>query len=85
MFGLGEYRTATVVAEDYCELYSLARSDLDTILDEMPELGKEFLKMVEVYVEAGYGEEYLNPALKANANFPKSESESKDEINPVAK
>eukprot|EP00210_Caulerpa_lentillifera_P001188 g1144.t1 len=81
---LGEYRTATVVAEDYCELYSLSRSDLDSILDEMPELGKEFLKMVEVYVEAGYGEEYLNPVLKANANTIKPEAESKEDVNPIS-
>lgn len=70
-FFSGEYRTATVVAEDYCELYSLSRSDLDTILDEMPELGIEFLKMVEGYVAAGYGESPLNPNLNRIGRFQK--------------
>ena len=56
------------MAEDYCELYSLSRADLDTILDEMPELGKEFLKMVEGYVAAGFGESCLNPTLKRLGN-----------------
>ena len=28
---LGEGRSASVVAEDYCELYSLSRQDLDKV------------------------------------------------------
>ncbi|CAD7696758.1 unnamed protein product, partial [Ostreobium quekettii] len=50
---LGEYRTATVVADQFCELYSLSRADLDEILEDLPELAKEFLKMVENYMQKG--------------------------------
>ncbi|CAD7701983.1 unnamed protein product, partial [Ostreobium quekettii] len=50
---LGEYRTATVVADNFCELYSLSRADLDDILEDLPELGKEFLKMVDKYIQKG--------------------------------
>ena len=47
----GGYRTATVVAIVGTELYSLSRSDIDSILEDFPELGKEFLKMVDKYMQ----------------------------------
>ncbi|GMH40004.1 hypothetical protein BSKO_07908 [Bryopsis sp. KO-2023] len=61
---LGECRTATVVAQEYCELYSLSRTDLDEILEDLPELGKVFLKMVEGYVQAGFASNLLNHRLQ---------------------
>ena len=45
---LGERRTATVVAVDNCELYSLSRSNLQQLLDMWPELNKEFETMLMV-------------------------------------
>jgi CRP-like cAMP-binding protein len=45
---LGEARTATVVALDNCELYSLARADLDKLLEAWPEMAQEFDAMIKV-------------------------------------
>lgn len=66
----GECRTATVVAQEYCELYSLSRADLDEILEDLPELGKVFLKMVESYVVAGFGKNLVNPRLQNRMETP---------------
>lgn len=38
---LGEPRIATVVATSYCELYSLSRADLESVVAEWPELAEE--------------------------------------------
>jgi hypothetical protein len=35
---MGTARTATVVATEYCELYSLSRSDLEAVMQRFPEL-----------------------------------------------
>lgn len=67
---VGECRTATVVAQEYCELYSLSRADLDEILEDLPELGKVFLKMVESYVEAGFGKNLVNHRLQNRMDTP---------------
>lgn len=71
----GECRTATVVAHEYCELYSLSRADLDEILEDLPELGKVFLKMVEGYVEAGFAKNLLNQRLQNRRDSPQSPEE----------
>jgi hypothetical protein len=39
---MGTARTATVAAKDYCELYSLSRSDLEAVMMRFPELAVEF-------------------------------------------
>ncbi len=40
-------RTATVVATDYCELYSLSRSDLEAVVASWPELAAQLDKLIE--------------------------------------
>ena len=50
---LGEVRTATVVAADFCELYSLARHDLEGVITKWPELAAEFDRLIEGYRRAG--------------------------------
>lgn len=44
---LGEARTATVVATDFCELYSLSRNDLEVVVGKWPELAAEFDRLIE--------------------------------------
>jgi hypothetical protein len=50
---LGEVRTATVVAVDFCELYSLARHDLEAVIIKWPELAAEFDRLIDGYRRAG--------------------------------
>lgn len=59
---LGECRTATVVALDNCELYSLSRSGLDTLLEQWPEMAKEFEDMMKVGGAEGSGTACLHHA-----------------------
>jgi hypothetical protein len=49
---LGASRTATVVANGYCELYSLSRADLDTAIEKFPELGDEFESLSALTAES---------------------------------
>jgi CRP-like cAMP-binding protein len=40
-------RTSSIRAKTACSLYSLSRTDLDTILEVYPEMGEKLLKTAE--------------------------------------
>jgi hypothetical protein len=68
---LGEPRSASVVAVEFCELYALHRGDLEDLLGRYPELEGELVKMV------GEGEE-LAAAVAAEAAEAAAEAEAGD-------
>jgi hypothetical protein len=45
---LGARRTATIVALDNCELYSLGRGEVEDLLRVWPEMWRDFAGMAEV-------------------------------------
>ena len=46
---MGTARTATVVATEFCELYSLSRPDLEAVMQRFPELAVDLNMITGLY------------------------------------